>query len=154
MRQSPRLLQGRNGNGAGRSNGPQPTIAGSLPPRTPRHPRSGDVDDRIRELERDWQLGLKVRGPLWSPQKADEKSTAEKVYDKIRRLFFLSEPTLDKALKSFKEIASHLAPNKQLDMLHVLLKSEIPTPISKAGTPLNEPAKSLNIQTCKYRSLT
>jgi hypothetical protein len=155
MRQSPRLLQGRsNGIGAGRSNGPQPTTAGSLPPRTPRHPKSGDVDNKIRKLERDWQLGLKVRGPLWSPQKADKKSTAEKVYDKIKRLFFSTDSALDKVLKTFDEIAHHVQTNERLNVLHVLLKNEIPTPISRAGTPLNEPPKSRNVQTCKYKHLT
>jgi hypothetical protein len=150
MRQSSRLLQG-NRSGAGRSNDPQPTIAGSLPPHTPRHPKTGAaLDDLVRSLEHEWRLGLKVRDTLWSPHKVDEKSTAEKVYGQIKRLFFSARPALEEALESFKEIANGLPPDERLKTLHGILKSKTQSPISRAGTPLNEPPNSLkSVQMCK-----
>jgi hypothetical protein len=152
MRQSPRLLQG-NRNGAGRSNDPQPIIPHSLLPHTPRHPKSGAaLDDLIRSLEDEWRLGLKVRGALWSPQKIDEKSTADKVHGQIKRLFFSARPALEIALELFKDTAPGFAPNKRLELLHGILKSKTKSPISRVGTPLNEPSKSLkSVQTCKCR---
>jgi hypothetical protein len=150
MRQSPRLLQG-NRSGAGRSNDSQPTIEGSLPPRTPRHPKTGAaLDELVRSLEDKWRLGLKVRGTLWSPQKADVRSTAEKVYGQIKRLFFSAQPALEDAIKSFEKQANGFPHEKRLEVLHGILKSRTLSPISRAGTPLNEPPKSLkSVQTCK-----
>jgi hypothetical protein len=150
MRQPPRLLQ-RNRSGAGRSNDPQPTIEGSLPPHTPRHPKTGAaLDELVRSLEDEWRLGLKVPGLLWSPQRADVKSTAEKVYQQIKYLFFSAQPALDDALNSFKSQAIGFPPDERLKVLHGILKSRTLSPISRAGTPLSEPPKSLNsVQTCK-----
>lgn len=154
MRQSPRLQ----GNTAGRtrSGRPEPTIAGSLPPSTPHHPKSGAALDRlIIALENEWRLGLKTRGPLWSPQRTDEKSTAEKVHGQIKHLFFSARPALDAALDSFRDTAPGFAHNKRLDLLHGILKSRTHSPISRTSTPLNEPPKSLkSVQLCKFRNIS
>jgi hypothetical protein len=153
MRQSPASSHGhRNRNGAGRSNGPEPTPTSSLPPHTPRHPKSGvAIDKLILSLEDEWRLGLKIRGPLWSPQKADERSTAEKVYGQVQRLFYSAAPALGSALEIFRKEAPGFPHDKRLNLLHVLLKSKTHSPVSRADTPLNKALKSLNsIQTsCK-----
>jgi hypothetical protein len=143
MYQSPGPSQGnRNRNGARRSNGP--TTISSLPPYTPRRPKSGiDIDNLILSLEDEWRLGLKVRGPLWSPQKADKKSTAEKVYGLVQRLFYSAGPALDSALDMFREAAPGFPHDKRLELLHGLLKCKTCSPVSRADTPLNEPPKSL-----------
>jgi hypothetical protein len=143
MHQSPRLLQGSNGR-AGRSNGPQPTIAGSLPPTTPHHPRNGAaLDNLIISLENEWHLGLKLRGSHWSPQKTDEKSMSDKVYGQIKRLHYGAKPELNALLDNFRSIAPGFAHEKRLELLNGLLKSKTQSPISRAGTPLSEPPKSL-----------
>lgn len=156
MRQSPRLLQG---NRAGR-NGPEPiTGSSSLPPpqpRTPQHPKTGAaLDELILSLEREWRLGLEIRDKLWSPQKADKESTSDKVYGQIKRLFYSARPALDSALAIFKSTAPGFAPEDRLKVLHGILKSVTQSPISRAGTPLNEPPKSLKSESlyrlCKSR---
>lgn len=138
----PRLLQG-NSSGAGRSNGPQPTIAGSLPPTTPHHPRNGAaLDSLIVSLENEWKLGLKIRDSHWSPQKTDEKSISDKVYGQIKRLHYGAKPELNAVLDNFRNVARSLPHEMRLEVLHGLLKSKTQSPISRAGTPLNEPPKS------------
>jgi hypothetical protein len=153
MHQSPASSHGhRNRNGAGRSNGPEPTPTSSLPPHTPRHSKPGvAIDKLILSLEDEWRLGLKIRGPLWSPQKADERSTAEKVYGQVQRLFYSDAPALGSALEIFRKEAPGFPHDKRLNLLHVLLKSKTHSPVSRADTPLNKAPKSLNsIQTsCK-----
>jgi len=148
MRQSPHLL----GNTAGRSHSgrPEPTIAGSLPPTTPRHPKTGAaLDNLVIALEEEWRLGLRVRGPLWSPRKTD-KTPAETVYGLIKRLFFSARPALDAALDNFRETAPGFEHSKRLDLLHGILRSKTQSPISRTGTPLNEPPKSLgSVHMCK-----
>jgi hypothetical protein len=135
MRQSPRLL----GNTAGRNSGSghaEPTIPGSLPPTTPRHSKTGaDLDSLVIALEEEWRLGLRVRGPLWSPRES-KGSTSEKVYGQIQRLFFSAEPALDAALDNFRETALGFAHSKRLELLHGILKSKTQSPISRTGTPL------------------
>jgi hypothetical protein len=148
MRQSPRLLQG-NRSGAGRSNDPQPTIDDSLPPDTPRHAKTGvGFDDLVRSLEQRYRLGLKVRDNLWSPQKV--KSAEDKVVGQIKHLFYTSRPALEEALKSFQDIENGFPPDERLKTLKGILKSKTQSPMSRAGTPLNEPPNSLkSVQTCK-----
>ncbi|KAH7407003.1 RNA dependent RNA polymerase-domain-containing protein [Phaeosphaeria sp. MPI-PUGE-AT-0046c] len=141
MRQSPRLLQGSR---AGRNEIVQP-ITGSLPPpQTPRHPKTGAaLNALIQSLEHDWRLGLHIRGDLWSPQKSDKQSKSDKVYGQIKRLFFSARPTLDSALETFKNLAPGFTQGERLHLLHGILKSITQSPISRAGTPLSEPPKSL-----------
>jgi hypothetical protein len=154
MRQSPRLQ--RNTAGRSRSGHPEPTIAGSLPPSTPHHPKSGAaLEQLIIELENEWRLGLKVRGAFWSPQRTDEQSTAEKVHGQIKHLFFSARPALDAALDSFRETALGFEHDKRLELLHGILKSKTHSPISRTGTPLNEPPKSLkSVQPCKCHNVS
>lgn len=141
MRQSPRLLQGSR---AGRTGLEQP-IAGSLPaPHTPHHPKTGAaLNALIRDLEHDWQLGLAVRDKYWSPHKADKESLSEKVYGQIQHLFYSARPALNDALDIFKNTAPGFAQSARLNLLHGILKSKTQSPVSRAGTPLNEPPKSL-----------
>ncbi|KAF1914659.1 RNA dependent RNA polymerase-domain-containing protein [Ampelomyces quisqualis] len=142
MRQSPRLMQGSSSR-AGRSNGPQPTIADTLP-HTPHHPRNGAaLDNLILSLENEWHLGLKLRDSHWSPQKTDEKCISDKVYGQIKRLHYGAKPTLNSVLENFQDIAPGFAHDERLKLLNGLLKSKTRSPISRTGTPLNEPPKSL-----------
>lgn len=155
MRPSPRLLRD-NRSAAGRSDGPAATAdAGTTGlPRTPRQPKSGAaLDELIQAFEDKWRLGLKVRGTLWSPQKSTAENTADKVYGQIKRLFFSSRPALDSAFEIFETVAPGSAHENLLGLLHVILKSKTQSPISRAGTPLNEPPKSLKgSQLCKSTS--
>jgi hypothetical protein len=148
MRQSPRP-QGNTAGGS-RSGRPGPTIAGSLPPSTPHHSKNGaEIDSLVVSLENEWRLGLKVRGPLWSPQRADE-TLADNVYGRIQRLYYSAPPALYSALDSFRETAPGFAPNKRLELLQGILKSKTQAPISRTATPLNEPPQSLSpVQLCK-----
>jgi hypothetical protein len=149
MRQSPRL-QG-NTAGSSCSGCPEPTIAGSLPPSTPHHPKNGvGLDNLIIDLENEWRLGLKVRDVLWSPQRTDKKSITDNVYGQIKRLYYTAPLALDEALGTFKETALEFPHNKRIDELHRILKSKTQSPISRANTPLNEPRKTLkSVQLCK-----
>jgi hypothetical protein len=152
MRQSPRLLQG-NHNVARKSNDQGP--ARSLPvqpPQTPHHPNSGAaLDELILSLEDEYRLGLKLRDASWSPNKTTNRSTTDKVYDIIKRLFFPHRPALDSALDRFRERAPGEAHEKQLGVLYDILKSKAQSLISGAGTPLNEPPESSrSVQMCKW----
>jgi hypothetical protein len=155
MRQSPRLLRDTR-NLAGRSDGPTATAGATTPrpPQTPRHPKSGAaLDDLIQTFENKWRLGLKVRGPLWTPQKSTLENTADKVYGQIKRLFFSSRPALDSAFEQFEADAPRSAHDSRLGLLHVILKSKTQSPIPRAGTPLYEPPKSVKeSQPCKCTS--
>jgi hypothetical protein len=153
MRRSPRHLQGNN-ESREVSNGtrlPNPLLVQT--PRTPRHLKSGAALDRlILALEKEYRLGLTVRGDGWSPRKTTE-TKADKVYGRIKRLYFSPTPTLEPALDRFHEIASGFAHDKQLDLLHGILKSVAQSPISRMGTPLNEPPESSrSVPTCKWPS--
>jgi hypothetical protein len=151
MRPSPRPLQ-NNRNRSCNRNRLEPTTISSLPPHTPRHHKSGvAIDNLILTLEDEWRLGLKVRGPLWSPQKADKKSTAETVYGQVQQLFYTDRPALDSAIETFRGTAPGFPHDERLGLLRGLLKSKTLSPISRADTPLNRLPNSLQsiAQMCK-----
>jgi hypothetical protein len=149
MPQSPRLLQGDHGTAGGP--GPtNPLLA--RPPATPHRPKSGAaLEALILDLENKYRLGLKVRGDTWSPRKtAGVETIADKVYGQIKRLFFSARPALDSALERFCQTAIGFEHHKQLELLHGVLKSITHSPISRTGTPLNEPPKSMrSVPPCK-----
>lgn len=75
-------------------------------PRTPHHIRSGAaIDKLIHKINDNWNLGLRVRPLDWSPSvKSDDP--ADKIYGKVKRLFFSNRASLNEALTTFE----HLAP--------------------------------------------
>lgn len=157
MRRSPRLSQGNYNNAPpGRSTQAAAPASGPLSvPQTPSHPRTGTaLVQLIRSIEDRWSLGLKIRGDDWSPHKSTTEDIADKVYGQIKRLFFSARPALDAALENFEQTRGGFAHEKQLELLHGILKSKTHSPISRAGTPLNEPPKSLKpSQMCKWSLL-
>jgi hypothetical protein len=135
---------------AGAATGP----AGSLPlplplPGTPHHIRRGaDIDNLIRSLEDKWRIGLKLRSAEWSPKKSagSTDDLADKIYGIVKRLFFSAQPALNDAINTFEEQASRTAPRERLRLLYRILLSKTKKdggPVSRTGTPKNEPPKSL-----------
>lgn len=123
---------------------------------TPRRAKAGAaLEEFIVAIENEWQLGLKMRGPLWSPHKSrNVQSTADKVYGLIKRLFFTSRPALDAALKSFRDAA--LAPGcvqgKRVHLLHGVLKATAQSPMPETSTPKRHPLRSLGTTTeCEWK---
>lgn len=125
-----------------------PAGAAASLPGTPHHLRPGAaIDERIRSLEAEWQIGLKIRGAGWSPHRSNANDTADKIYGLVQRFHYSAETTLNQAIASFRELAPEFAPEKRLDLLYRILSSKTKKdsidPISRTGTPKNEPPKSL-----------
>lgn len=128
------------GNG-GQSAGPG-APAPATTPNTPR--KDGAVLNKlIRSLEDEFRLGLVYEG-LLSPSKRSD-ALSGKVYGQIQRLYWSSEPALDKALDGFRLIAPGFAPDKRLEVLHGTLKSLTQSPLSRARTPSSCQARPGNV---------
>jgi hypothetical protein len=130
------------GNGdAGSPNGP----AASLPGTPQRLRRGAEIDDRIRSLEAKWKIGLKLRGAGWSPRKSSADDLADKIYGIVKRLYFSAQPALDDAVRHFKELAPRTAQEERLGLFYRMLlsKTNKDGPVSRTGTPRNEPPKNL-----------
>lgn len=142
MRRSPRLA-----NGAG--NGSRSATPTHVPnPQTPQHPRSGAVlDDLVRSLDSEWQLGLsRTNNHLSSP--SQPRTLAGRTYSRIQLLFYTSRPALDDALRIFNSTARGCPLEKRLETLYRILLAQ-PTPVPRSGTPRNVPPKTL---LCKLRA--
>ncbi|KAF2678023.1 hypothetical protein K458DRAFT_423437 [Lentithecium fluviatile CBS 122367] len=122
----------------GQSAGPGPG-APATAPNTPR--KDGAALNRlIRSLEDEWRLGLDVHDRLLSPSQRGD-TLAGKVYGQIQRLYYSSEPALDKALEGFRQIALGFEHGKRLELLHGTLKSQTRSPLSRTGTPSSSQAR-------------
>ncbi|CAO2652575.1 Nn.00g008580.m01.CDS01 [Neocucurbitaria sp. VM-36] len=129
----------------GSASGPAAPAA-SLPA-TPHHLRPGAaIDALILSLEAEWHLGLRVRGADWSPARSRTDDQADRVCGLVKRLFYSAETTLNQAIAGFREVAPVLPQEKRLDVLCQLLSSKVQKngqdPISRTGTPKNDPPKS------------
>ena len=94
-------------------------------PRTPHQLRHGQgIDERIRSLEADWRLGLKIRGIRWSPRQKSNGDLADKVYGLVKQLFYKSRTELDQAITTFYELAPACLENGRLDLLITILSSK------------------------------
>ncbi|KAF2828010.1 hypothetical protein CC86DRAFT_438904 [Ophiobolus disseminans] len=128
--------------------GSRPAVpaAASLPhPQTPHRLRSNPgLDNLIRELDNEWQLGL-TRGQSQLRSPAHNRTAADRTYRRIQHLFYSARPALDDVLQDFGRTArAGLATEAPLDVLHDMLKSRVtPGPPSRTGTPKNVPPKSL-----------
>lgn len=121
--------------------------AASLP-RTPHHLRRVvAIDERIRSLEAEWRLGLKVRDENWSPGGVLPDDQPDKIYGMVQRLFWYTETALDEAIGSFRELAPVFPHEERLSLLSRVLTSKLKkdgkTPPSRTGRPRNDPPKSL-----------
>ena len=128
------------------SNRGQDTGAGApAPVPTPNTPRKGGaaLDRLIRSLEDEYGLGLIQQGLLSPSQRSD--ALTGKVYGQIKRLYWSSEPALEEALEKFRQIASGFAPEQHLGLLHGTLKSQLQSPLSKAGTPSSSQARRSDV---------
>jgi hypothetical protein len=124
----------------GQDGGPgAPAPAPATTPNTPRKDGSG-LNKLILSLENEFRLGLDVHDGLLSPSQRSGAITG-KVCAQIQRLYWSDEPALEKALESFREIATGFKHEKQLEVLHGTLKSQTRSPMSKAGTPLSSRAR-------------
>lgn len=144
MRQTPRL---------------PPHVGRNDPVRGPNTPkRTGDsLNELIRSLEAECQLGLQVRDSTWSPSKR-AGSLEDKVQGQIKRCYFSSEPALRQTLQKFKADAERLPEQEErLKLLHLLLRSQTSTPQSsrvlRSQTPREDSHKSLRDQGCKFTFL-
>jgi hypothetical protein len=104
-------------------------------PKTPRKDGAA-LNKLIRSIDAEWRLGLDIHNSLLSPSKRSD-SLQGKVYGQIQRLFYSSQESLDRALDGFRLIAPGFTHDKLLNVLHGTLKSQTPSPLSKAGTPLS-----------------
>lgn len=122
---------------------------------TPHRERNGvALDDLIRSLEAEWQLGLKLHG-LQSPSQRAE-SLSGKVYGQIQFLHYSSPGVLHKLLDGFRQMAPVLQPATRLELLNERLNMEMPSK-SRTGTPAssqgnrNVPPKTLkSAQPCEF----
>lgn len=153
MQQPPRLVhpQGNVGSGAGQRSRAAPASV-PVPPSTPRK-KGEELDNLIRLLEDQYQLGFSVSAGPRSP--ATRKTTADILEQKIQFLFFSHRPALDDALARFTTTATVIPKEQRADSLLDILRSTTKgaTPTSRSGTPLstkNVPPKSLKqSQLCK-----
>ncbi|KAI4655516.1 hypothetical protein J4E93_000228 [Alternaria ventricosa] len=100
------------------------------------------LNELICSLERQWNIGLRLRGDGWSPKKAIPDDAADKVHALIKFLFYSAPTALEEALEQFKGKAPGLSREERLDRLREILsrvkKGELE---SKGRTPRNEPPK-------------
>ncbi|PVH93172.1 hypothetical protein DM02DRAFT_619483 [Periconia macrospinosa] len=118
-------------------------------PNTPRSRNGAGLNSVIHSLEHKWNLGLEPRDDNWSPEKNSD-SLGNKVYGQLKRLHYAPDTSLQRALDTFQQVALGTRPEKRLQELHRILKSNIiQTPTSKNVTPVslnraqNQPQKSL-----------
>lgn len=135
----------RKGSGAA---GPAPATEPYNTPHRRRLQNQGPGDAAINQvilsLENDWRLGLRIRGVGWSPTRSSTKDTADKIYGLVQRLHWSGPPTLSQAIANFNELAPQFKHSERLDLLWKTLSSKAkPYAISRAGTPKNDPPKSL-----------
>lgn len=111
-------------------------------PATPHHRSGAALDELICSLERQWNIGLRLRGDGWSPKKAIPNDAADKVHALIKFLFYSAPTALDEAIEQFKGEAPGLTREGRLQKLREILsrvkKGELE---SKGRTPRNEPPK-------------
>ena len=155
MQQLPRSVHPQgNGNGAAHRSGVAPA---SVPPLTPQ--KKGEyLDNLIRSLEDQYQLGLKAGAGLRSP--ARSKTAEDTAIQMIQRLYYTHGPALDDALAAFAAVATFIPKDQRLEALSTILRNKIKhkSPMSRSGTPMNArnvPPKSLKTpQPCKCASET
>lgn len=100
------------------------------PPRTPNR-RPDQINEIVLSLESRWGLGLSVRDKLFSPG-ASNGSIPDKVYNKIRRVYFKKGKPLDRILAEFNSHASEKPSGpEKLDYLLRLLTEEIGSPFGQ-----------------------
>ncbi|KAL5117989.1 hypothetical protein ACEQ8H_004134 [Pleosporales sp. CAS-2024a] len=143
MRRSLRPLASTTGTGG--SPGMTGSAKASLPPTTPRHhkplTKNGATLDRlINDLEQEWQIGLKVRAPYWSPRHTP-RTTADRIYGLVKQLLFTDGP-LEAALDTFREKAPAYAHDKRLDLLLEILKIKAQSTPLRNGTPQRGPPET------------
>ncbi|KAI4662225.1 uncharacterized protein J4E79_004514 [Alternaria viburni] len=111
-------------------------------PATPRHRSGAALNELICSLERQWNIGLRLRGNGWSPNKAIPSDAADKVNALIQFLFYSAPTALEEAIEQFKGDAPSLTREERLEKLREILsrvkKGELE---SKGRTPRNEPPK-------------
>ncbi|KAG9191956.1 hypothetical protein G6011_10690 [Alternaria panax] len=116
--------------------------AASLPG-TPRRPGAA-IDDLIRSLEKEWKVGLRIRGAEWSPKKSNVDDPPDKIYALVKFLFYRARPDLYDAIEEFKGLAPSLTREERLEALRRILSSRKESLLgSGSRTPKNEPPKSL-----------
>ncbi|KAF1829490.1 hypothetical protein BDW02DRAFT_146045 [Decorospora gaudefroyi] len=124
-----------------------PAGPASLPPGTPQHRlrlwRGAELDELILQLEATWKIGLKLRGAEWSPKKSSWDDLPDRIYGIFKRLFFSSRPALDEAIRRFEQQAHGYPRAKRMLLLYQTLPKR-DGPVSRIGTPKNDPPKSLS----------
>jgi hypothetical protein len=116
------------------------------PATTPNTPRKGGaaLNKLIRSLEDEFRLGLVYDEKLFSPSRRSDVLSG-KVHGQIQRLYWKSEPALVEALRSFRQIAVGFAPEKRLEVLQGILKSQMKSPMLMTETPLSSHARPGNV---------
>lgn len=116
--------------------------AASLPG-TPHLRPGAAIDDLIRSLEKEWKVGLKVRGAEWSPKRSNRDDTSDKICALVKLLFFSARPALHHAIKEFESLAPSLTREKRLVELHeILSRTKKSQSVPNGRMPYNEPPKS------------
>lgn len=136
---------------------PRPGLTGSANVGPLLAQRTGDrLDDIIRSLDSECDLGLQPRDKTWSPsRKANSRS--DKVQGQLKWLFWSSKSAFDELLEDFKKRAPRLRDrDARLELLHSLLKEHTSSPHPsrrpRSQTPSNDTLKSLRSPPCKSRT--
>lgn len=92
-------------------------------PSTPNHllPPGERIDQRVHEINQQWNLGLKIRGSDYSPKKSSPNDIANKIYGHIQHLTYHNEPALKRAIDEFYYRAGGKQPEERLGFLNDLL---------------------------------
>ncbi|KAF1922470.1 uncharacterized protein M421DRAFT_10521 [Didymella exigua CBS 183.55] len=130
MQQPPRL----HGSGAGQRSGAAPASV-PVAPSTPR--KAQELDNLIRSLEDQYQLGFNVKRGHRSP--AQLKRTADRAARQIGNLFYNHRPVLDDALATFATTATFIAKDQRANPLLTVLQTKSPhvSPMSRSGTTMS-----------------
>ena len=123
-------------------------------PTTPHRAVSLDpINDIIYSLENRWKLGLQTRDSSWSPSR-NSKSTADKIYDRIKYWYFKDRRSLDRRLDEFNRLAHRYLHDERPGELLKLLPYKNQTLQSSARDARLESSRaisalSLRSQLCK-----
>ncbi|KAH7128366.1 RNA dependent RNA polymerase-domain-containing protein [Dendryphion nanum] len=99
------------------------------------------LTDLIREIEREWNLGLDITDEKRSPDKAID-DLPNRVRNKIKVLYWRAKPVLDENLAEFRRLAPKRTQSGRLKLLDGLLPQPADTPTPNRTKVLPTPEAS------------
>lgn len=122
---------------------PAPPSLPSIPHQLPPGER---INQRVRQINDKWNLGIRIRDSNYSPTKSSPNDIANKIYGHIQHLTYRNEPALKEAIDDFDNRAKGLQHQECLVLLNKLLSDVV----KKCATP----SKARTQDVSQPRSLT